>query len=105
MDKSTNAPLLIDDETITSKAVFTPEESEGTVEVEFTFDVTGLAGKEIVVFEEAYREDVLLAVHADIEDHDQSIRVREPKIGTKAAVGGEKEVDPFGVITLTDTVS
>lgn len=73
MDKSTGEKLLVDGKEITSKAEFTAEEENGTVEVPFTFDCSRLAGKSIVAFETSYHDGLELAVHADIEDEAQTV--------------------------------
>jgi len=75
MDKETGEKLLVDGKEITAETVFVPETKNGSVDVTFIFDATGLHGKEIVVFEDLYRENVLLATHADINDKDQTVRI------------------------------
>ena len=105
MDKETGEKLLVDSKEITAETVFVPETKNGSVDVTFIFDATGLHGKEIVVFEDLYRENVLLATHADINDEGQTIKVKNPEIGTTASFEGEKEIDPLDKVTLTDTVS
>ena len=55
MDKSTNAPLMIDGKEIKSEKTFTADKVNGTVDVEFVFDAIGLGDKELVVFEELYK--------------------------------------------------
>ena len=55
--------------------------------------------------QDLYRENVLLATHADINDEGQTIKVKNPEIGTTASFEGEKEIDPLDKVTLTDTVS
>ena len=105
MDKETGEKLLVDGKEITAETVFVPETKNGSVDVTFIFDATGLHGKEIVVFEDLYRENVLLATHADINDEGQTIKVKNPEIGTTASFEGEKEIDPLDKVTLTDNVS
>ena len=105
MEKETGEKLLVDGKEITAETVFVPETKNGSVDVTFIFDATGLHGKEIVVFEDLYRENVLLATHADINDEGQTIKVKNPEIGTTASFEGEKEIDPLDKVTLTDTVS
>ena len=75
MDKETGEKLLVDGKEITAETVFVPETKNGSVDVTFIFDATGLHGKEIVVFEDLYRENVLLATHADIEDEGQTVKI------------------------------
>ena len=104
MDKETGEKLLVDGKEITAETVFVPETKNGNVDVTFIFDATGLHGKEIVVFEDLYRENVLLATHADINDEGQTIKVKNPEIGTKATADGKKEITA-DKITITDVVS
>ena len=105
MDKETGEKLLVDSKEITAETVFVPETKNGSVDVTFVFDATGLHGKEVVVFEDLYRENIKVAAHADITDDDQTIKVKNPEIGTTANFEGEKEIDPLDKVTLTDTVS
>lgn len=105
MDKETGEKLLVDSKEITAETVFVPETKNGSVDVTFIFDATGLHGKEVVVFENLYRENIKVAAHADITDDDQTIKVKTPEIGTTASFEGEKEIDPLDKVTLTDTVS
>ena len=104
MDKETGEKLLVDSKEITAETVFVPETKNGSVDVTFIFDATGLHGKEIVVFEDLYRENVLLATHADINDEGQTVKIKNPEIGTKATAGGKKEITA-DKITITDVVS
>ncbi len=76
MDKGTGNKLLIDGKEITAETIFIPEKATGTVEMSFTFPASALAGKTIVVFESVYHEAKEVAVHADIEDEDQTIVIR-----------------------------
>lgn len=105
MDKSTGKPFLdAKGKEIRSKSEsFTPKESDGTVEVTFTFPATGLGGKSTVVFEDLKQGDVTLCSHADIEDEAQSVYI--PKIGTKAtdAKSGKHSVKA-GKVTINDVV-
>lgn len=63
---------------ITAETEFTAEESSGEVKVNFEFDGSILAGKTTVVFEELFAEEKSIAVHADIEDEDQSVELVSP---------------------------
>ena len=106
MDKATGKAFLLDGEEITSEVTFTPDEPDGEIEVEFTFDARSIQEKtDLVVFEGLRSDGIELAVHADIEDVGQTVTLTPPEIHTTATVGGEKTVGAAGVITLTDTVS
>ena len=105
MDKSTGEPLQVNDQQVTSEATFIPAESNGTVDVLFTFDATGLKRKSLVVFETLFQGETEIAGHEDIEDEGQTVNfVEEPKIGTTATVDGSHTADPTGEITIVDVV-
>lgn len=104
MDKETGEKLLVDSKEITAETVFVPETKNGSVDVTFIFDATGLHGKEIVVFEDLYRENVKITSHADITDGGQTVKIKNPEIGTKATADGKKEITA-DKITITDVVS
>ena len=105
MDKETGEPLLVGEEQVTSEATFIPAEPNGTIDVLFTFDATGLEGKSVVVFETLFQGETEIAGHEDIEDEGQTVNfVEEPKIGTTATVDGQHTADPTGEITIVDVV-
>ena len=104
MDKEIGEKLLVNGKEITAETTFIAETKNGSVDVTFIFDATGLHGKEIVVFEDLYRENVLLATHADINDEGQTVKIKNPEIGTKATADGKKEITA-DKITITDAVS
>ena len=106
MDKATGKAFLLDGKEITSEVTFTPDEPDGVIEVEFTFDARLIQIEtDLVVFEGLRSDGIELAVHADIEDVGQTVTIIPPEIHTTADVDGEKAVGASGVITLTDTVS
>ena len=66
---------------------------------------TNTRSTSLVVFETLYKDGKELAVHADIEDENQTVKVKIPEIGTKATVDGKKEVTASGRVKIEDTVS
>ena len=88
MNKETGEEVLIDDKPITAETTFTPEKSEGSVDVIFTFDASAIAPTTVVAFEHLEYKGIEIAVHADIEDKDQTVYV--PKIKT-TAIGEDTE--------------
>lgn len=107
MDKKTNQPLLVDGKEVTAETTFTAEDRTGSVDVEFTFKGTGLSKKKIVVFEDMYEKDRLLASHSDTEDEDQTVNIID--IHTSANINSNKEItvdnNADTTIKLIDTVS
>ena len=104
MDKSTGEPLLVNEQPVIAELDFTPISSEGSVELAYTFDGSALAGKSVVVFEDLYLDENIVASHADITDEGQTITFGKPAIGTTATIDGEKTAQPAEQITITDTV-
>lgn len=79
MDKATGKQLVIDDKPVTSEVKFTPNNTSGSVDIEFKFDASKLAdGAELVAFEELYKDNVLVAEHKDIDDEGQTVTIGEP---------------------------
>ena len=105
MDKETGEAVVIDDKKVTAETTFTPETAEGTVDVQFTFDGSTLAGKTVVVFESVSYEGKEFAVHADLKDEGQTIYFPEIKTTAKDNVSGNHYAKPEKEITLIDTVS
>lgn len=81
MDKATKKPLLVNGKKITATKTFTAKKSEGSVELEFTFDSSALAGKAVVVFETLLYKDKEVAVHKDIRDKGQTVTFEKPNGG------------------------
>ena len=89
MNKATGEPILIDGKEITAETAFTAEKADGSVDVIFTFDASGIAGTTIVAFETLEYKGIEVAVHADIEDKDQTVYV--PDIHTTAVGADTKD--------------
>lgn len=106
MDKSTGKAFIKNGNAVTAETVFTPETPNGTVTVTFTFDARLIReNTSLVVFETLYKDGKELAVHADINDNGQTVKVKVPEIGTKATVNGKKEVTASGRVKIEDIVS
>lgn len=79
MDKSTGKPFMVKGKEVTSTVKFTPDKANGTVEVEFTFDASNIKkSTDLVVFESLYRDNVEIAVHADLKDRGQTVTIVPP---------------------------
>ena len=94
IDKSTGKPFLVDGKEVCSEVTFTPETTNGEVTVSFSFDGSVISkDKEIVVFETLYREGTEIAVHADIDDKDQTVTIHpqpepeKPQTGDNSNLG------------------
>ncbi|MFR8373465.1 MAG: VaFE repeat-containing surface-anchored protein [Lachnospiraceae bacterium] len=105
MDKETGKAVLADGKEITASTTFTPEKSEGSVDVIFTFDASVVAPKTVVAFETLTYKKIQIAVHADITDKDQTVYI--PKVYTTAIADDTKDhvTEAKKDVTIVDTVS
>ena len=105
MDKETGKAVLADGKEITASTTFTPEKSEGSVDVIFTFDASVVAPKTVVAFETLTYKKIQIAVHAEIEDKDQTVYI--PEIHTTAVGEDTKDhvTEAKKDVTIVDTVS
>ena len=94
MDKKTGKAFLVDGKEVSSEVTFTPETADGEVTVSFTFDGSVItADREIVVFETLYRDGTKIAVHADIDDKNQTVTIHpqpepeKPQTGDNSNLG------------------
>ena len=105
MVKSTGEPLLdAEGSPVTATKEFTANNTNGSVDIEFTFDASLLAGEDVVAFESLVKDGVEVAAHADIEDEGQTVHFVD--IGTTAAdaADGDKLVTGSEVV-IADEVS
>ena len=79
MDKKTGKEVKVNGKPVTAKTKFTPEEANGTANVVFEFDASGLSG-DLVVYETLYHADVEIASHKDIDDESQTVTLTNPNI-------------------------
>ena len=105
VDKSNGAPVIANGNNVTAEAEFVAKEATGKVDVVFTFDASLLAGRTIVMFENVYYENNLIATHADITDEAQTLYV--PKIGTTAIDSERKDHNSTAdsSVTIVDSVA
>lgn len=104
----TEKPLEVDGKPVTAETTFTPEKSDGKVEVTFTFDSAGIPqDTEMVAFESLEKNGVELVAHADIEDGKQTTTAHVTGISTTATDGldGDKNVIADAETTITDEVA
>lgn len=99
--------LLVDGEKVIASAEFVPESPSGEIQLAFSFDASMIADETpLVAFETLIYKDKEIAVHADIEDEDQTVIVRTPKIKTFAfdGIDNDKELVADAEATIRDQV-
>ena len=106
--KVTAEPLEVDGKPVTAETTFTPDTTDGKVDVTFTFDSSSVEDKtDLVVFESLERGGVSIAEHKDIEDEKQTTTSRVTGISTTATdeLDGDKTVIADAETTITDDVA
>ena len=110
MDRENGEVLHVDGKPITAETCFVPEEKNGTAEVRFSFDATGLNGKSVVVFEKVYIGETEILSHEDLEDQEQTILfgVKMPAMKTEEKPESVKTGDDawfLAAVLLTVVIS
>lgn len=106
MDQESGKPIQNGGKDITAQVTLKPDKSSGSVDVLFTFDASGLAGRKVVVFETLYLGGTEIASHKDLKDEGQTVSFHQPEIGTSAAgKDGGKVLVISKAATIVDTVT
>ena len=96
MDKATGKPFLVDGKEITAEVTFTAEKANSEVTVSFTFDGSIITkDTDVVVFESLYYDGVEIAVHADIDDKDQTVTIHPQSEPEKPQTGDNSNLGFF----------
>ncbi|AGN24536.1 collagen adhesion protein [Erysipelothrix rhusiopathiae SY1027] len=95
--------LTTDTQEIVSETEFSfiAEKPDGTLEISFDFDGSLLYGKTLVVFEDLYRGERLVATHSELTDKKQTVYI--PKIKTSASTL-DYTSESKGFITINDVI-
>lgn len=83
---------------------FTAESRNQIADVELSVDAAELDGRSIVIFEELWDDDVLLARHADLADAEQTVTVPDMRTTALDAADGNDELAAAPEQTVVDTV-
>lgn len=102
--KDTGKPLTDHGKVVSNTISFTPSSANGSVVVPVTFDASLLQGKRIVMFESCKYENYEVFVHADIDDHDQTIYIPELHTVAVNSQNGSHKVG-VGNVKIADKVS
>ncbi len=110
IDKESGQAFCIDGKEVTAEKSFIPENSSGTIIVEFSFDSNEAIGKSLVVYETLYYGEMKLAAHEELENENQTVTYPEkleqpqeetPKQQTDTAATGDHNMGSVsGLIAL-----
>ncbi len=104
MDKAAGESVLVDGKKVTASATFIPDTADGTAEVTFTFNTSGLGGRSLVAYEEIVCRGRIVAEHKDINDEEQTVHVPEVRTTATDAKDGDHEISYNGTVTIVDDV-
>lgn len=111
MVQEENVELKIDGKRVENALTFIADSRNMEIDMEYAIDATGLAGKNLVTYEELYdnanpNRPEKVAEHKDIEDEGQTVSVRETTIHTSATnkETGKKVISPNENQIITDRV-
>lgn len=106
MDKESGEPLThADGKQVIADLSFEAGESDGVVTLEFIFDSSELAGKEVVAFEKLYRAGAEIAAHEDLEDKAQTVTFPTLATSAKDAQDDDPFVEPEKTAKIIDDVT
>lgn len=105
MNKATGTPFEIDGKPVTSEVTFTPEKSSDKIDIKFTFDSSVITETtELVVFETLYRDNVEIAVHADINDEGQTVTIKAPEKHKSPKTSDDSNVGILIAVAVVSTL-
>ncbi len=103
MDKDTKEPYKDKNgEEVTAVKTFTAEEENPTIELKFEY--LSSENSTIVVFEDLYHNNVLVATHSDLDDEDQTEYYPEIKTTAIDKDTNSHQGKSVGNVTIVDTV-
>ncbi len=105
-DSATGEPVVdANGHTVTAEKTWYNKTESGTVEIEFEFDASLLAGRSVVASEEAVVEGITVGHHFDWTDEPQTVEF-PTEIDTTAtnAETGLHYIDPSEFITIEDAI-
>ena len=104
-DAASGEDLMVGGKPVTASKTFTPDNANGTIEMTFTFDGSALRGKDTVVFEDLYHNEMKVASHADLNDKDQTVSYPSIKTSAKDAATQTKQLTVSEKAEIIDTVT
>lgn len=85
MSKSTREALIIDSNPVTATTTFIPDTSSGNITVTFKFNPANIGNSDVVVFEELFYNNELIACHKDYNSYEQTVHFVTPVIDSEIA--------------------
>lgn len=106
MVKETGQPLLDNGKEVTATKTFVPTTTDGSVDLEFTFNASALGGNKVVAFEDLHQDKIHVGTHSDLNDEGQTVEIPKFELKTTATnkADGSKVFDANSEVKLNDRV-
>lgn len=104
MDKNTGKWLIVNGKAVVVEYTFVTNQTNGVVDLEFTFDSKGLGERNVVVFEKLFENGNEIATHEDLNDQNQSIFITSEPEESETIDNPETPETPENpdVVNITD---
>lgn len=104
---NTNLPVTVSEDNKTLSTVFTAKAESQSIVIRYCLNSTYYAGKSVVVVEDLYYDDELIATHRDLTDTDQTLTYKSEgslKVTKVASTTGEvvKDSATFNLYKVND---
>lgn len=104
---NTNLPVTVSEDNKTLSTVFTAKAESQSIVIRYCLDSTYYAGKSVVVVEDLYYDDELIATHRDLTDIDQTLTYKSEgslKVTKVDSITGEvvKDSATFNLYKVND---
>lgn len=104
---NTNLPVTVSEDNKTLSTVFTAKAESQSIVIRYCLDSTYYAGKSVVVVEDLYYDDELIATHRDLTDTDQTLTYKSEgslKVTKVDSITGEvvKDSATFNLYKVND---
>lgn len=101
VDREKGKPTADKGREILNDIKFTPKSSEESLEIEFKFDSSSLNTEAVVAYEELSKDGEVVAVHADINNKEQTVEFTDAKVRKPSPQTGDRIPKlPFVGLTL-----
>lgn len=89
---------------VNGTVTFTPDSSDGAIELIFEFDARSLAGEDAVVFERVYHNGSEVIVHENIDDEAQTVHFPGVRTTASDEKDSDHQIDHKGTVSVVDSV-
>lgn len=94
IDKATKQPLIANSKPVMAEVTFICESTDGEVALDFHFDSSSLAGREIVLYDRLYYNGEIICVHENPDNAMQTIKYKDTPPSISPPVDTPPNINP-----------